>query len=121
VTQLRKKMLEEIQRRDYSKSTARIYLHVISDFARYFRRSPDLLGPEHIRHYQVHLFVESYRHTQSDNTQLPYVSSISRLFAGTFPPSTFRFLNIANDSPRSSAPRRSLDSLMLPTISFTAP
>jgi integrase/recombinase XerD len=56
VTQLRKKMLEEIQRRDYSKSTARIYLHVISDFARYFRRSPDLLGPEHIRHYQVHLF-----------------------------------------------------------------
>ena len=50
MTQLRKKMLEEIQRRDYSKSTARIYLHVISDFARYFRRSPDLLGPEHIRH-----------------------------------------------------------------------
>jgi integrase/recombinase XerD len=56
VTQLRKKLLEEIQRRDYSKSTARIYLHVINDFARYFRRSPDLLGPEHIRHYQLHLF-----------------------------------------------------------------
>src|SRR5436853_6653458 len=42
--------------RDYSQSTARIYLHVISDFARYFRRSPDLLGPEQIRQYQVHLF-----------------------------------------------------------------
>jgi integrase/recombinase XerD len=56
VTQLRKKMLEEIQRRDYSKSTARVYLHVISDFARYFRRSPDLLGPEQIRQCQVHLF-----------------------------------------------------------------
>src|ERR1700736_1461752 len=44
------------QRRDYSHSTARIYLHVISDFARHFRRSPDTLGPEHIRQYQLHLF-----------------------------------------------------------------
>src|ERR1700736_5225923 len=51
-------MLEELQRRDYSQSTARIYLHIVSDFARYFRRSPDTLGPEHIRQYQVHLFQE---------------------------------------------------------------
>src|SRR5450755_4703422 len=49
-------MLEELQRRDYSQSTARIYLHVISDFAKHFRRSPDTLGPEHIRQYQLHLF-----------------------------------------------------------------
>jgi integrase len=44
------------QRRDYSHSTARIYVHVVSDFARRFRRSPDTLGPEHIRQYQLHLF-----------------------------------------------------------------
>jgi integrase/recombinase XerD len=56
VTQLRKKMLEELQRRDYSQSTARIYLQIVRDFARHFRRSPDALGPEHIREYQVHLF-----------------------------------------------------------------
>src|ERR1700730_14295531 len=43
-------MLEELQRRDYSQS------NIVSDFARYFRRSPDTLGPEHIRQYQVHLF-----------------------------------------------------------------
>ena len=43
-------------RRDYSQSTARIYLHVISDFAKHFRRSPDTLGREHIRQYQLHLF-----------------------------------------------------------------
>src|SRR6201987_1113183 len=49
-------MLEELQRRDYSQSTARIYLHVISDFAKHFRRSPDTLGPEQIRQYQRHLF-----------------------------------------------------------------
>ena len=56
MTQLRKRMLEELQRRDYSQSTARIYLHVISDFAKHFRRSPDTLGPEQIRQYQLHLF-----------------------------------------------------------------
>jgi hypothetical protein len=56
VTRLRKRMLEELQRRDYSHSTVRIYLHVVSDFARHFRRSPDKLGPEHIRQYQLHLF-----------------------------------------------------------------
>ena len=56
MTQLRKRMLEELQRRDYSHSTVRIYLHVVSDFARHFRRSPDKLGPEHIRQYQLHLF-----------------------------------------------------------------
>jgi site-specific recombinase XerD len=30
----------------------------IQDFARYFRRSPDTLGPEHIRQYQAYLFRE---------------------------------------------------------------
>ena len=56
MTRLRKRMLEELQRRDYSHSTVRIYLHIVSDFARYFRRSPDTLGPEQIRQYQLHLF-----------------------------------------------------------------
>ncbi len=28
----------------------------MEDFAKYFRRSPDRLGPSHIREYQVHLF-----------------------------------------------------------------
>lgn len=34
-------------------------LHVHSEeFTKYFHRSPDQLGPEHIRQYQVHLFRE---------------------------------------------------------------
>ena len=33
MTQLRKRMLEELQRRDYSQSTGRIYLHVIASIS----------------------------------------------------------------------------------------
>jgi integrase/recombinase XerD len=56
VTQLRKLMLEEIQRRNFTESTTRAYLRIIEDFARYFHLPPDQLGPEHIREYVAHLF-----------------------------------------------------------------
>jgi integrase/recombinase XerD len=58
VTHLRKLMLEELERRNYSQSTARAYLRTIEDFARYFHRSPDTLGPEYVRQYQAYLFRE---------------------------------------------------------------
>ena len=51
-------MLEELQRRNLSPITTRIYLRSIEEFARYYRKSPDQLGPEHIRQYQAHLFTE---------------------------------------------------------------
>ena len=41
---LRKKMLEELERRNYSASTARCYLRVVQDFARHFQQAPDLLA-----------------------------------------------------------------------------
>jgi site-specific recombinase XerD len=44
------------QRRNYAQSTVRSYIHSIEDFVRYFGKSPDQLGPEQIRDYQVHLF-----------------------------------------------------------------
>jgi integrase/recombinase XerD len=56
VTHLRKMMLEELQRRNYSENTTRCYLRTVEDFARRFRCSPDRLGPEHIREYQAELF-----------------------------------------------------------------
>src|ERR1017187_3726553 len=56
VTQLRSLMLEEIQRRNFTESTRRAYVRIIEDFARYFNRPPDQLGPEHIREYVAHLF-----------------------------------------------------------------
>jgi hypothetical protein len=39
-------MLEELERRNYTESTTRAYLQIVQDFACYFHRSPDQLGPE---------------------------------------------------------------------------
>jgi len=49
-------MLEELERRNYTESTTRAYLQIVQDFASYFHRSPDQLGPEQIREYAAHLF-----------------------------------------------------------------
>ncbi len=51
MTQLRKRMLEELQRRNYSQSTIEAYLQGVEDFAQHFGKSPDLLNQEHIRQY----------------------------------------------------------------------
>ena len=58
MTHLRKAMLEELQRRNYSQTTTANYLRVVEQFALYFGKAPDQLGPEHIRRYQAHLLRE---------------------------------------------------------------
>ena len=55
MTDLRKRMLEELQRRNYSSETTRAYLFAVKDFAGYFGQRPDQLGQEHLRQYQLHL------------------------------------------------------------------
>jgi hypothetical protein len=44
VTHLRKMMLEELQRLNYSEGTTRFYIRVVEDFARRFNCPPDRLG-----------------------------------------------------------------------------
>jgi len=51
-------MLEELQRRNYSESTIRAYIRTLEHYSRHFHRSPDQLGPEHIRQYQAAMFRE---------------------------------------------------------------
>src|SRR5258708_7813579 len=55
MTQLRQRMLEDMQIRNFSENTRESYLLQVSLFARHFRRSPEGLGPVNIRTYQVYL------------------------------------------------------------------
>src|SRR5438874_11656070 len=58
MTRLRKMMLEELQRRNYSEITTRKYLQYVTSFARHFGKSPDQLGPNELRSYQAYLLQE---------------------------------------------------------------
>ncbi|MBM4226065.1 MAG: integrase, partial [Gammaproteobacteria bacterium] len=58
MTHLRKMMLEELQRRNYSQTTVREYIKSVADFAKHFGKPPDQLGPDEIRQYQAYLFTE---------------------------------------------------------------
>ena len=52
---LRRRMIEDMTVRNLSPATQRSYLHAVSKFSRYFGRSPDRLGLEDVRAFQVHL------------------------------------------------------------------
>ena len=52
---LRRRMIEDMTVRNLSPATQRSYVHAVAKFSRYFGRSPDRLGLEDVRAFQVHL------------------------------------------------------------------
>jgi integrase/recombinase XerD len=55
MTSLRQRMSEDMQVRNLALNTQMSYVQQVSLFARYFNKSPETLGPEEIRAYQVYL------------------------------------------------------------------
>jgi site-specific recombinase XerD len=51
-------MLDELQRRNYSPATTRGYIHAIKQFAEYFHKSPERLGGDEIRQFELYLLKE---------------------------------------------------------------
>lgn len=67
MTPLRKRMLEDMRLRNFSSETQRSYIHYIAEFAMYFKTSPDQLGAEAIRDFQLYLIEERKMSPESVN------------------------------------------------------
>ena len=55
---MRQRMLEDLQIRNYAASTIECYIRSVAEFAKHFNKSPEQLGPEEIRIWQLHLLHE---------------------------------------------------------------
>ena len=55
MTPLRQRMLEDMSIRNLTDNTKLSYIQHVSLFAKYFHRSPEKLGPQEVREYQVYL------------------------------------------------------------------
>jgi site-specific recombinase XerD len=75
-------MIEDMQLRTLSPLTQRSYAHHASLFARHFGKSPERLGPEEIRAYQVYLTNEK---KLAPNTILIAVAALRFLYKVTLP------------------------------------
>ena len=98
MTQLRKQMLEELQRRNYAQSTVDAYVHALYDFTKHFMRPPDQLGPEEIRQFQLHMLRDQKLAT---NTVKQRMAAIQFFFARTL-----KRPYVRNDFPYPKSPQR---------------
>jgi integrase/recombinase XerD len=91
-------MLEELQRRNYSTITTRNYLRVVADFAKYFGKSPDKLGPNELRTYQAYLLQDR---KLTPGTVVNWVAALRFFFVKTLKRHQFReFLPYPQDRRR---------------------
>jgi len=51
-------MIRDMQLRNFSPTTERGYLRAVAGLAKYYRRSPDTIGPEEIQNYIIYLLSE---------------------------------------------------------------
>jgi integrase/recombinase XerD len=60
ISPLRRRMIEDMTIRNLSRSTQESYIYAVAKFSRHFKQSPDRLGMEEVRAYQLHLVEQKY-------------------------------------------------------------
>ena len=55
MTPLRQRFVDDLRLRNRAPRTIETYVCVVAQFARHYGRSPEVLGPEEVRSYQLHL------------------------------------------------------------------
>jgi site-specific recombinase XerD len=55
MTPLRQRFIDDLRLRNYSPRTIQAYVGQVAYFAQHFGRSPEVLGPEEVRRFQLHL------------------------------------------------------------------
>jgi len=55
MTLLRRRMIDDMTLRNLSPATQQSYIYAVAKFSRFFGQSPELLGAEEVRTYQLHL------------------------------------------------------------------
>jgi integrase/recombinase XerD len=95
-------MLEDLQIRNYAASTVRAYILRVAEFAKHFGKSPDQLGAEQIREYQLFLIKQKQ---VSQSAYIQTVSGLRFLYTHTLnvksASNTFRYPDMKRSSPLS--------------------
>ena len=58
ISPLPRRMIDDMMVRNLSPSTQQSYIYAVAKFSRHFDRSPDRLGLEDVRAYQLHLIAQ---------------------------------------------------------------
>jgi integrase/recombinase XerD len=95
-------MLDELQRRNYARTTVEYYIRAVQQFAKHFHRPPDQLNHDHLREYQAYLLRER---KLAPRTVKLHVSALRFFFV-----KTLKRTYLLEDIPYPKVPRR------LPTI-----
>jgi integrase/recombinase XerD len=80
MTPLRQRMMEDLQIRNYAATTVTAYVRGVAAFAKHFGKSPDQLGAEQIREYQLFLIKEK---EVALPTYIQIVSALRFLYTNT--------------------------------------
>jgi integrase/recombinase XerD len=77
MTPLRQRLVDDLKLRNYSPRTIEAYVAGVAKFAKHFGRSPDQLGPDELRAFQLHLIAQG-----TSWSQFNQIVSALRFFFG---------------------------------------